>query len=144
MVSNLRIGIDLDDVTVDFVGGLLRSYELEFGEHITVDEDGTWGPGMVKFMKGTDALRAAGYKSTWDWLRDREWLWATFPAIEGAIGGIATLRAQGHYVEAITSKPGWAEHNVWKWMGKWRPRSIGSRSSTQRGASGRWTLPAPT
>jgi hypothetical protein len=117
-----HVAIDLDDVTVDFVNGMLASYELEFGERIVVGEGGTWGPAMTEFFSvGTDTLAAAGYRSAWAWLREREWLWAQFPAVPGAIGGITTLRAQGHYVEAVTSKPKWAEHNVWKWLGRWRP-----------------------
>jgi len=112
--------IDLDDVTVDFVPGLLDSYFTEFGETITVGADGTWGEAMVQFLQGTDRLRAAGYKSTWDWLRDRDWLWATFPAIDGAIGGVQTLRHMGFFVEAVTSKPEWARPQVYRWLGKWR------------------------
>ena len=115
-----HVAVDLDDVTVDFVNGMLGSYGLEFGEKVDIGEGGTWGPAMVEFFKGTDKLRAAGYKSAWDWLRDREWLWALFPAVPGAVGGVATLRAMGFYTEAVTSKPKWAEHNVWKWLGKWR------------------------
>lgn len=117
----MHVAIDLDDVTVDFVPGMLASYEREFGERIDIDSGGTWGPTMVQFFQGTDRLLAAGYRSAWDWLKEREWLWAQFPAVPGAIGGITALRAQGHYVEAVTSKPKWAEHNVWKWLGKWRP-----------------------
>jgi 5'(3')-deoxyribonucleotidase len=58
--------------------------------------------------------------SFWKLLKDREWLWAGFPAIDGAIGHIGKLRDQGHYIELITSKPDWAEYNVYKWLGKWR------------------------
>lgn len=115
----MHVAIDLDDVTVDFCGGLTRSYELEFGVPLAdLNAVGSWG---LKLGEPTDVLLAAGYRSVWDWLKDREWLWGQFPAVPGAIGGIATLRAQGHYVEAVTSKPKWAEHNVWKWLGRWRP-----------------------
>jgi len=80
------------------------------------------------------AFLAAGYRSWWDWLKERDWLWATFPAIPGAIGGVKTLRAQGHYVEMVTSKPVWAEPQVWRWLGKWRPpfNAVTIVSSTQK------------
>jgi len=113
-----HVAVDLDDVTVDFMPGVAHSYELEFGEPLDIS-GGTWSRPLTTL--DTPALKDAGYKSLWAWLRDREWLWALFPAVEGAIGGIATLRARGLYVEAVTSKPLWAEHNVWKWLGKWRP-----------------------
>ena len=64
---------------------------------------------------------AAGYDSWWDWLRERDWLWGTADAIDGAIAAVRTLRARGHYLEMLTSKPRWAEPQVWRWLGKWRP-----------------------
>ena len=116
----MKWAIDLDDVTVDFVPGMLESYAIEFGEEYLALH-GTWGQEMVDFFAiGTPKLNAAGYPDGWAWLRDRDWLWALFPAVDGAIGGISTLRNWGHWVEGITSKPQWARHLVWKWCGKWR------------------------
>jgi hypothetical protein len=112
-----HVAVDLDDVVVDFVVGLQRSHLIEFGRELPIT--GTWTTPLAQLQ--TEGLKAAGYKSVWAWLKDREWLWAQFDAVPGAIGGIAALRADGHYVEAVTSKPTWAEHNVWKWLGKWRP-----------------------
>lgn len=112
----LHIAVDLDDVVVDFWQGVVNSFNLEFGYELVWN--GPWDDVMLKEHPG---LRAAGYKSWWDWMRDREWLWAQFSAVPGAIAGVASLRASGCWVEALTSKPEWAEHNVWKWLGKWRP-----------------------
>lgn len=66
-------------------------------------------------------FKDAGYKSAWQWLRERDWLWATFVAVPGAIGAIQQLRSQGHYLECLTAKPEWAEWCVWRWLGRWRP-----------------------
>lgn len=116
----MHLAIDLDDVVLDFFQGVLDSFEREYG--VSVRYDGSpWGPRAVEFTKHP-LLLASGYRSWWDWLRDRDWLWHTFPAVPGAIGGIQTLRKEGHYLECVTSKPEWAEFNVWRWMGKWRPR----------------------
>lgn len=60
-------------------------------------------------------------RNWWDWMRDRDWLWENFPAVNGAIGGLDRLRRAGYYLEIVTSKPQWAEYAVWKWLGKWRP-----------------------
>jgi len=115
-----HVAVDLDDVTVDFVPGLLRSYAIEFDE--VYEYSDPWGPEMVAFFtKGTPKLRAAGYGDAWEWLRERDWLWAQFPAVDGAIGGVSTLRERGLFVEALTSKPKWAEPQVYRWLGKWRP-----------------------
>lgn len=115
----MHVALDLDDVCVDFFNGVVDAFTREYGVRPPFDGS-PWGPDAHAFTKHP-LLLASGYDSWWDWLRDREWLWANFPAIPGAIGGIQLLRAQGHYVEIVTSKPDWAEHNVWKWLGLWRP-----------------------
>lgn len=117
----MHLGIDLDDVVVDFIGGVRKAFATEYGEEGIPEYNGSaWGDEVVAFTKHP-LLLASGYKSWWDWLREREWLWAQFPAVPGAIGGLKILRNEGHYLEAVTSKPEWAEHNVWKWLGLWRP-----------------------
>jgi hypothetical protein len=115
----VHIAVDLDDVTVDFMNNVLDCFEREFGERPAFDGN-TWGDSATALYKHPLFI-AAGYKSWWDWLRERDWLWGIAPAVPGAIGGIKTLRAAGHYVEAVTSKPEWAEPQVYRWLGKWRP-----------------------
>lgn len=115
----MHIAVDCDDVMLDFMGSVMRSFELEFG--ITPDWDGgPWSEDAVKFTTHP-AFAAAGYEDWWAWLTHRDWLWALFPAIPGAIGGVKRLRHDGHYLEMVTSKPEWAEPQVWRWLGKWRP-----------------------
>lgn len=112
-----KVAVDLDDVTVDFFAGVIASMNREFGVSIDKETVTTWDDNVVKLFD----WKTYGYRSWWDWMKDRDWLWSTFDAIPGAIGGIAALRARGYYVEALTSKPMWAEAQVWKWLGKWRP-----------------------
>lgn len=115
----MNVAVDLDDVVLEFFSGVIDAFYREFGEVVPWDGD-PWGKDAVAFTTHPLLLRA-GYKSWWDWLRARDWVWATFAAVPGAIGGIQTLREQGHYIECVTSKPDWAEHVVWKWLGRWRP-----------------------
>lgn len=115
----MHVAVDLDDVTLEFFPGVLHSFYTEYGVNPQYDA-APWGEYALAFTKHP-MFKESGYKDWWGWLKDREWLWATFPAVPGAIGGIKRLRAAGHYVECVTSKPTWAEHNVWKWLGKWRP-----------------------
>lgn len=107
-----HIAVDLDDVVLDFVGGVTEAVRKEYGVDVSAD---------VNKWDLKEILNPVIGRSWWDWLRDREWLWATFPAIEGSIGTIDLLRREGYYMELLTSKPEWAEHNVWKWLGLWRP-----------------------
>jgi len=113
-----HVAVDLDDVTVDFWGGIGAAFELEYD--VAIPPMHPWSPDAVAFGKHL-LFKESGFKDWWGWLREREWLWARFPPIAGAIGGIARLREAGWYVEAVTSKPKWAEHNVWKWLGHYRP-----------------------
>lgn len=109
----MHIAIDADDVVVDFIGGLLAAVKKEHDVEIKKEDIKEWNLHPV--------LDPVLGESFWKWLRRREWLWANFPAVDGAIGAIDSLRKDGHYLEMITSKPDWAEHNVWKFLGKWRP-----------------------
>ena len=109
----MHIAVDLDDVVLDFCGGLVSSVNMEFGTSFTPEDIDQWD---LKPILGPTLGRGP-----MTWLRDREWIWATFPAVPGAMGGLEQLRDRGHYLELLTSKPKWAEHNVWKWLGKWRP-----------------------
>jgi 5'(3')-deoxyribonucleotidase len=109
-----QVAIDLDDVTLDFCGGLVEAVRTEFGVELTIQQFEEWDLSKV--------LNPIIGRNWWDWLRDRDWLWSHFPAVDGAIGGIERLRRQGLYLELLTQKPEWAEYAVWRWMGKWRPK----------------------
>lgn len=110
-----EIAVDMDDVLVDFVGGLVAAIKLEHNVTITREQLEECGWDLHPLL---DPIIG---RSWWSWLRESEWLWARFPAVPGAIGSIDKLRRQGRYLELITSKPEWAEHNVWKWLGHYRP-----------------------
>lgn len=112
-MTPIHIAIDMDDVLVDFVGGLRTAMKTEYNIDIPEENVTNWNLHPI-----LDPV--IGY-SWWRWMKEREWIWATFPPVPGAIGSIERLRADGHYVELVTNKPRWAEHNVWKWLGKWRP-----------------------
>lgn len=107
----MHIAVDLDDVVLDFCGGLREAIRKEYNFDV----------GDFEKWELRDVLDPVVGRNWWSWLRERDWLWPNFPAIDGAIGGIDALRRDGHYVELVTSKPEWAEYAVWKWLGKWRP-----------------------
>jgi len=117
-VADLRLAFDLDDVVIDFTTGVLDSMYREFGVVIVKDEITTWDKNPMKLFPWHEY----GYDHWFDWLKDRDWLWGLFPAIPGAIANIRAMRFDdGHYVECLTAKPVWAEPQVWKWLGRWRP-----------------------
>jgi 5'(3')-deoxyribonucleotidase len=110
--------VDADDVVVDFIGGLLDIIKTEFDVDIKKEDIVEWN--LHNILDKHIGSPGKPY-SFWKHLQKREWLWAQFDAVPGAIGAIQQLRREGHYMELITSKPEWAEHNVWKWLGAWRP-----------------------
>lgn len=111
----MHIAVDMDDVILDFTGGVIDAVNLEYAPSppLTVDDVKDWHIGEV-------LNPIIGY-SWWRWMRKRSWLWSNFPAVPGAIGYLERLRSDGHYLEVVTSKPEWAEANVWQWLGKWKP-----------------------
>lgn len=98
---------------IDFVPHLARCVRTEFGVEM---DDTKW-----ESIETAVDWRAYGYKSWWSWLKQRDWLWALAPAIPGSIGGVQWLRANGHRPELLTAKPDWAEPQVHRWLGRWRP-----------------------
>ncbi len=106
----LWVAIDADDVLVDYCGGLAHAVKTEYGVDVSFDR---WDLSSV--------LDPVLGEPWWEWMRDRDWLWANFPAVEGAIGSLRILRRKGYYLEIVTSKPEWAEYAMWRWLGKWRP-----------------------
>lgn len=108
-----RVAVDLDDVVLNFLGGLINAVNTEYDAGLTVEDITNWN--LHPFL---DPVIGEDF---WEWLKERDWLWSNFPAVPGAIGGLRRLRKDGYYLECVTSKPEWAEYNVWKWLGKWRP-----------------------
>ena len=111
--GRLHIAVDLDDVVLDFVGGLIEAVKKEYG--ITIDPDSITDFNLRPVL---DPLLGRNW---WTWMQERNWLWSNFPAMDGAIGHLEMLRRDEHYLELLTSKPKWAEYNVYRWLGKWRP-----------------------
>lgn len=107
-----HLAIDLDDVCLDFTGGVRAAVQREFAVEIPESAFEAWDLHPV--------LDPIIGRSWWKWLREREWLWSNFPAVDGAVGGLERLRHEGYYLECVTSKPRWAEYNTWRWLGKWR------------------------
>jgi uncharacterized HAD superfamily protein len=100
-------------VVLDFVGGLRAALKKEYDVDLK-EED-------ISDFDLKPILNPIIGRSWWAWMKERSWIWSHFPPVDGAIGTLDRLRRDGHYIELVTSKPEWAEHNVYRWLGKWRP-----------------------
>ena len=106
-----HLALDMDDCILDLLGGVRQVIKKEYD--IDLPEITMWDLNVhLKPILGEPWM---------NWMRRRDWLWGTFPAVDGAIGSISTLRKKGYYLEIVTSKPEWAESSVFEWLGKWRP-----------------------
>jgi hypothetical protein len=112
---------DLDDCVVNFIGGVRKSFQMEFGEEGIPTYSGTpWGQEVIDFYHHP-YFTECGYEDWWGWLRDRDWLWGkVFDAMPGAVGAVTRLRHDGWKMEAISTKPKWAEFAVWYFQARWR------------------------
>lgn len=109
-----KIALDMDEVIVNFVDGILDAINLEFGSDLKREQITEWDMGSV-------LNPVIGY-SWWKWLESHSWVWAQFKPTKGAIGAIDKLaQMEGVEIEIVTSKPEWAVWTVWKWLGKYRP-----------------------
>lgn len=116
MANELTVAVDFDNTMCKFCE---HQAEVIFNDfHIALSDN-------YDAVKTEVPWKDFGYTSWWNWLRAHAWLWALAPAEEGAVGGIARLRAQGHRPQLLTAKPEWAEAQVWKWLSRWQPRFEG-------------------
>lgn len=111
----MRLAIDMDDVMCGFVEGVCDTVSREFDTLVDPASVISW-----EFSKFLDNV--IGY-SWWEWLEQHAWLWGEkFKPVPGAIGGVDTLRRAGHTLELLTSKPDWAEDQVFVWLARYKPR----------------------
>jgi 5'(3')-deoxyribonucleotidase len=109
-----HVVVDMDDVTLNFVEGVLEVANRDYDVQLRASD-------VVGWNFGEYGLDAALGQDWWKWLEEHAWLWAEkFRPVPGAIGGIEKLRRAGHWVEALTMKPPWAEWTVWHWIAKYR------------------------
>lgn len=110
-----HVALDLDDVVLDFVNGILDTVNRDFHADVKKEDITDWNFGQ--FIDGIIG------RPWFEWLEDHAWLWGDkFKPVVGALGGIEKLRRAGHYLEIVTSKPEWAEDATWDWMAKYKPR----------------------
>ena len=110
----MRIGVDLDEVMVDFTGRFVSLYESWFGF-----------PLAGEIVEWDDVLTLSHFKNhseLFDWF-DRAGGWDDMTPVPGAGGGIDSLIADGHSVVFITARQlagaqeamDWFEESPWGW-----------------------------
>ena len=111
-VARLRLGIDLDGVVADFNAGWIRLHREEFGSDLHPSMVTTWD-GLAE-LGGFDDMRAF-----WEWARGSGLRPSIFRHLElypTALDTMHRLRADGHAIVIITTKPDWAITDTLRWL----------------------------
>ena len=116
MVSQLRVGVDLDGVVADFVTGWITRYNADFGARLQVAD-------AVEWHAAARMTHFGSMSKFWDWARtagpDGYSLFRDLPVYDGAVQGLRALQRLAHVV-IITTKPQWGVVDTLAWLGELR------------------------
>lgn len=110
----MKIGIDLDEVVVDFLEGLLDFYHRVVGKRFRREEFSsydfweTWGGTREEAIEITDKFHQSEH-------------FENIVPIEGAIDSIKRL-SEKHEIFFITSRPGFWKEKTSNWLKKYFPK----------------------
>lgn len=107
----LKIGVDLDGVVVDFIGGAAAHYERWFG--VALDPKKVNG----SYAGIYDVSHFPSRAEFWAWADRVPNFWVDLPAIPGALGALYELeREYGHQFTIITARPESARAGTAEWV----------------------------
>jgi 5'(3')-deoxyribonucleotidase len=99
----MRLGIDLDGVTADWRGTVLKSLGLDPEKSPAITWDSIFGEVSMTPNELFDYVK-------------HEHIFAKCDPIDGAVDGIRLLEAQGHDVVFVTHRPNWAAMDTLMWL----------------------------
>ena len=111
----MRLGIDLDGVVADFNSGWIRRYNREYGSELPFDAVKAWDaiPSLTHFEDMGEF---------WTWARDHDGhtLFRHLDTYPDAVDALWNLAKKRHEIVVITTKPFWAIHDTFAWIGQHR------------------------
>lgn len=114
-VTRLRLGIDLDGVIADFNAGWIARYNAEFDADLLPEHVDVWeAPATLTHF--------TNMREFWRWARTSGGGASIFRVLEpypDALDALVRL-AQHHRVVIVTTKPAFAVHDTFEWIGEHR------------------------
>jgi uncharacterized protein len=111
----MRLGIDLDGVVANFIGGWMLRYNLEFGTHLTEDQVTDWDAAR-------DLTHFDNLDDFWQWAGasgNGPTVFRNLEPYSGAIDALTGL-ARDHDLVILSMKCDWAAADTYRWIGDYR------------------------
>jgi 5'(3')-deoxyribonucleotidase len=100
----MRIGIDLDGVSADFIPSYAKACAVKID------------PEQLTHWTALEEIVPFGH-GVWEWLEHNDpKIFHDLTPIPGAIEGIKELRSNGHTIVIITARPKWAKGSAEYWL----------------------------
>jgi 5'(3')-deoxyribonucleotidase len=110
----VKIGLDMDGVLADLVGGVRAAYEEWFAEEY--QHGGGWSLSQnTRFEDDGQLFR---------WLEGVPDFWESLPPTPGAMGGVWQLLRGNHQLVVITNRSAWAQIGTRRWLEAHWPRTV--------------------
>lgn len=119
-MRRLRLGIDLDGVVADFNHGWTTRYNRDFPGH--VDKELT-AEDVVEWDAPTILSHFSSMSEFWRWAEtcaDGRSLFHGLDPYPGALDALHQLRADGHHLVILTTKPHFSIHDTYDWLARHR------------------------
>lgn len=119
-MHGLRLGIDLDGVVADFNHGWTTLYNRDFPGELGRDlraED------VVEWDAPVELSHFRSMNEFWKWAEtcsDGRSLFHGLDPYDGALEALRDLRAAGHHVVILTTKPHFSIHDTYDWLARHR------------------------
>jgi 5'(3')-deoxyribonucleotidase len=107
----MRLGIDLDGVVADFIGGWMLRYNMEFGTNLTEDMVDHWDA-------AGDLTHFGDLSDFWQWAGASGHGPTVFRNLESYPGSLEAIEelAACHDIVILTMKPDWAAADTFAWI----------------------------
>jgi hypothetical protein len=108
----VRIGVDIDNVVLDWQNAWADEYQKWFDKYIPVDKLGVWDAAL-------SATHFPDWDEFWHWFQAAR-IWDKMDYVPGAAGGLYQLQHLGHTFMFVTARPEHGEPSARQLATAWK------------------------